>query len=1137
MQQLRVYPNDLRIKEEGQLIDLYKDDPIKLTLSVEDITNADATSAFSKTFRVPGTRNNNKFFKHAFLIDGIDYDVTVKKSADVLVDGAEFRTGHIRLQKIYINQELDKIEYEIIFLGETRDFSTKIGDLSMNNLNIPELQHALTTVNVVNSWQAFPQGADGDGLFNGDVLYPLIDHGNTYEDGVPQENRISMEGSHRFTQNGHPITPERFKPMIRAKRLWDKIFEDAGYTYNSTFLNGNTFRRLYVSAFGNDASVTLDVFKDSINNMEYTYNYPDGFYQPIKFALPISDPGDNLDLNNYAYIVPITGTYTMEASLFAYAYNLVQLGGGRVRREYVNANIEVRVNGTTVAASGGSQLTPTTLTFNGDIQLNAGDVVQLWLNTTVPASEIETNNRIWKVTASPGVFNPTSALDKEYKQIDFIKDILTLFRLVMSPDPYIPNRFNIEPYIDYVNTGTIRDWSDKLIRNKDRQIQPLFDTQTDRIEFRFTDDGDYVNKYHKDAYQNPYGYLAFDSGNDLLKGTRKIDVQFAPTPVTRIEGAPNTSSWIIPHTHTHEAGDNGTEHLPIKCKTRLLFYNGLKATDVSWYLTGSATHFDEYPAVTPYENFPQTETGLNLNWFNDVKYWGSNVAGYQTDGITLFQRYWSSYITDLYNTAARRVTAYFTLNNVDLQGFAFNDVIFLDGVYYKPERIVDAPIGEKSQVKVELIKALDFRPDDFEGRLVYALQAMAPPCFGDPTGSLDIIIENGIPPFAYQLSNGETGQFASTEFTIANLEPNTYSIMISDGGGSEATSAFIINEATEITVEQVINNEYPDGANNGGISVIPSGGVSPYSILWNDSDTSFTRVNLSGGVYTYVITDANGCTYNGSAEVLDGIQNFDANVSIQNNSNCNERDGSFLVTPFGGIQPYVDITFINPPTDANIQYNYSGTDLISAELQDIEQGSYQFTAEDSNGTVIGPTTVVLECFDPAWPINLAEGYNNAIDACLNYDLGYFSELWADNDILSVGVVLYASQSGAQASDPNAWVFDDFYSDGTNVYEVVNGTIISVETCGQASQVYQHQTTSRYFNQSDACNDGTFSFYPWSACETLELYCTLFYSENGAATNDFEDMIPDGWYNYDTNSELGYVSFEVSGGTIIQFVDC
>ena len=74
MVQLRVYADETKAVQ--QYIDLYETEPIKLNLSIEDITNAEASSVFSRTFRVPANGNNNKFFKHAFLVDGIDYDVT-----------------------------------------------------------------------------------------------------------------------------------------------------------------------------------------------------------------------------------------------------------------------------------------------------------------------------------------------------------------------------------------------------------------------------------------------------------------------------------------------------------------------------------------------------------------------------------------------------------------------------------------------------------------------------------------------------------------------------------------------------------------------------------------------------------------------------------------------------------------------------------------------------------------------------------------------------------------------------------------------------------------------------------------------------------------------------------------------------
>ena len=111
MIQLKVYQSNDRLSSTAVYLELYDTEPIRLTLSIEDITNAEASSVFSKTFRVPATRDNNEFFQNAYEIDGIDFDVTTKKPADILVDGAEFRQGHVRLQKIYVNGDQDKIDY------------------------------------------------------------------------------------------------------------------------------------------------------------------------------------------------------------------------------------------------------------------------------------------------------------------------------------------------------------------------------------------------------------------------------------------------------------------------------------------------------------------------------------------------------------------------------------------------------------------------------------------------------------------------------------------------------------------------------------------------------------------------------------------------------------------------------------------------------------------------------------------------------------------------------------------------------------------------------------------------------------------------------------------------------------------
>jgi hypothetical protein len=306
MIQLKVY--DTPAKETQHWLDLYDTEPIKLTLSIEDITSTDATSTFSKAFKVPGTRANAEFFKNSFDVDGVLFDVTIKKPAEILVDGTEFKQGHIRLQKVFLNTEQDRYDYELLFLGETRDFSSIIGDAGLCQLVMPDLvggirvasattpsaagggatviivtvdyllgeiltynfatigsgyvvgetltvaggnANAILTVATVDlsgriltatltnagtgyditavtpmdayaaerSWNAYPQAytpstgiaytpSINEGLHNGNIIYPLIDHGNTYDDaGATIDARIAVNGALRFVDRIDTASP------------------------------------------------------------------------------------------------------------------------------------------------------------------------------------------------------------------------------------------------------------------------------------------------------------------------------------------------------------------------------------------------------------------------------------------------------------------------------------------------------------------------------------------------------------------------------------------------------------------------------------------------------------------------------------------------------------------------------------------------------------------------------------------------------------------------------------------------------------------------------------------------------------------------------------------------------------------
>jgi hypothetical protein len=98
--------------------------------------------------------------------------------------------------------------------------------------------------------------------------------------------------------------------------------------------------------------------------------------------------------------------------------------------------------------------------------------------------------------------------------------------------------------------------------------------------------------------------------------------------------------------------------------------------------------------------------------------------------------------------------------------------------------------------------------------------------------------------------------------------------------------AFIINPIFELCAPlQVLDSvENEILGNDGSINLTVSGGVEPYSYLWNNNSTNQDLNNIVAGTYNYTITDANGCLYSDSIIVpstvdVNELTNYDWSLS------------------------------------------------------------------------------------------------------------------------------------------------------------------------------------------------------------------------------------------------------------------
>ena len=130
---------------QGQLIDQYSDEAIEITSSVLDVGDLTKNSGdFSKTFTVPASSTNNKYFQHwynASIDDGFDARTKIEGSIDI--DGVPFKSGKWRLSEaIFKNGVIDG--YVINFFGNLPNIKDTIGDDLLSDMSFADFDHYWT---------------------------------------------------------------------------------------------------------------------------------------------------------------------------------------------------------------------------------------------------------------------------------------------------------------------------------------------------------------------------------------------------------------------------------------------------------------------------------------------------------------------------------------------------------------------------------------------------------------------------------------------------------------------------------------------------------------------------------------------------------------------------------------------------------------------------------------------------------------------------------------------------------------------------------------------------------------------------------------------------------------------------------
>lgn len=223
---------------------------------------------------------------------------------------------------------------------------------------------------------------------------------------------------------------------------------------------------------------------------------------------------------------------------------------------------------------------------------------------------------------------------------------------------------------------------------------------------------------------------------------------------------------------------------------------------------------------------------------------------------------------------------------------------------------------------------------------------------GTANGSACANIIGGSPPFTYAWND------PSNQATLcANaLNGGAYTITVTDSHGCSATGVANVNDNGGPTVTiPVSSNVTCHGLANGSAQAVVSGGTFPYNTLWTPSaQTGLFANNLSGGSYSAVVTDANGCVGSATVNITEPTALVSAITGTTPVSCALSCNGNATVLAGGGTLPFTYLW-----NDGAAQTTTTATNLCA--------GSYTVTTTDANGCISQSTATVTS----PTPINIA----------------------------------------------------------------------------------------------------------------------------------------------------------------------
>ena len=669
----------LQLYIEGQEVELFKDESIVLTQSLQDIRDISKVfTDFTKTFNVPASKRNNKIFKHFYNFNIVGFDARKKKDAELTLNYKPFKLGKIKLEGVQLKNN-EPNTYKITFYGSTVNIKDVLGEDKLSGLvNLKYFNFDYTDSNITTYMSNGKDVEFFDETLQDAIIFPLITSKSRLISDDTLENTDTIKNINPLVSGPNVGVPlNELKPAIRIYAIIKAIeakYPDIKFSRDFFTTNNPSFYGLYMWLHN----------KEGLFLQDQNAQYPVTGFVPVdsgiqeisgwksgSFTNQFSEQQANRELR--IFVNPSADV----------SYNLIIKKDGEQFQKYENLSGQTINGGTTKNI----EIPNGTYTFY--IETEAVSTYTIDVRIIHSPKDIFSGKKdvLFRGSAaySTGKNVDIASVMPDMKVMDFITGLFKLFNLTayQTRDGII----QVKTLDNFFNSST-KVWDiTKYLDKSETTIDSILPFK--EIQFTYPEQGSFLANNHKQLSGTEWASLHYKDGEKFDGETYEVNVPFEHFKFERLYSTDNgvikTTTDNLGNTIYQNSniqyGYSVNENQDPYLGKPLLFYSGngilsnvkVRSLDDQTVSTVNNVYLPLNSTIASLVGFE----GQSINFNAEIDEWTR-----KPNSLSLFKTYYEKYVKEMMDSRKRItiVKAYLPMKMLYNLSLADKMIVF-DDIY------------------------------------------------------------------------------------------------------------------------------------------------------------------------------------------------------------------------------------------------------------------------------------------------------------------------------------------------------------------------------------------------------------------------------------------------------------------------